>query len=408
MNESPDHRRLPCGDAEMQSVMSDQLEDMWTTHRDYLRRFLISLSRDIDLADDLLQESYLKAREGFGGYRGGEPRAWLASIARNAFYSHLRLRYVRSESPLSEHDALRLGPVEQSLDLIEIRRAMADLPKAQRDALVMKHYGGYSYEDIATHMNCAVGTAKSRVGTAIRRLRVALMPAQEEPVEMECAELSERVLLDFVYGRSPDADRKRVEAHLKSCPSCRARAAEVGRVLHALDSVEAETKGTGVFELHGDATATVFLFVTHRNDAEEARQTLDIGADFAAISSVLVNGEEAVIEPVPGRELEQAKLRLARPLAQGEQIELLMVGRSQVPEEAHRHVGDGVRKFGPGKLIFDTDTLFEMAVRLPQKAAFVRATPEATEVRTNGATTVVWRKLHHPDEEFEFWVEYRV
>ena len=227
----------------MQAMMSEEpdtvLEPMWNAHRDFLRRFLIGLTRDIDLADDLLQESYLKARAGIEGYRGGEPRAWLTAIARNAFNSHLRRRYVRFESSLTEDDVPASGPTDQRLDLIEIRRAIADLPKAQRDALVMKHYGGYSYEDIAAHMNCATGTAKSRVSLAIRRLRKVLVVVSKEPVEMKCAELSERMLLDFVYGRTPETERRRIEDHLAGCASCRARAAEIGLVLHALDAVEA-------------------------------------------------------------------------------------------------------------------------------------------------------------------------
>jgi len=396
----------------MQPMTSTNLEDklgsMWDTHRDFLRRFLIGLTRDIDLADDLLQESYLKARAGIEGYRGGEPRAWLAAIARNAFNSHLRRRYVRFESSLSEEDGLSSAPMDQHLDLIEIRRALAGLPKAQRDALVMKHYGGYSYEDIAAHMNCATGTAKSRVSLAIRRLRQALVAAREEPVEMKCADLSERMLLDFVYGRASETERGRVDEHLAVCAPCRSRAAEVGLVLHALDAVEADAKGTSIIELHGDGTATLFLFVTHRNDASEAKGTLDIGADFAAIQSVLVNGEEATIEPVPGQETQRAKLRLARPIEQGEQIRLLMVGRTRVPEEADREIGGGVRSFGPGKVRFDIETVFEMAVRLPPRACLVKAIPEPQETRSNGATTVIWRQAHRPNEEFEFWVEYRL
>jgi len=385
--------------------LEDKLEPMWDMHRDFLRRFLIGLARDIDLADDLLQESYLKARAGIEGYRGGEPRAWLTAIARNAFNSHLRRRYVRFESSLSEEDLPAPGPTDQHLDLIEVRRAIAGLPRAQRDALVMKHYGGYSYEDIAAHMNCATGTAKSRVSLAIRRLRQALVAAGEEPVEMKCADLSERMILDFVYGRASETERRRVEEHLAGCAACRARAAEVGLVLHALDAVEAEVKGTGIIELHEDGMATVFVFVTYRNDTEETRTTLDIGGDFETIKSVLVNGEEAVVEPIPGRESEGAKLRLASPIAPGERLELLMTGRhmSEETEEA----ASGLRKMGPGSVIFDTKTLFVMAVRLPPKAHLVKATPEPQELRSNGATTVIWRKVHRPNEKFEFSVEYR-
>ena len=394
--------------AMMSEKLGNMLDEMWNAHRDFLRRFLIGLTRDIDLADDLLQESYLKARAGIEGYRGGEPRAWLTAIARNAFNSHLRRRYVRFESSLSEDDVPAPGPMDRHLDLIDIRRAIASLPKAQRDALVMKHYGGYSYEDIAAHMSCATGTAKSRVSLAIRRLRKALVAALEEPVEMKCAELSERMLLDFVYGLATKTQHARVEAHLAACAACRARAAEIGLVLHALDAVEAEVKGTGIIKLHADGTATVFVFVRHHNDTGKTRDTLDIGGDFETINSVLVNGEEAVIEPIPGQESQGAKLRLASPIAPGGVVELLMTGTAQVPEEADREIGGGVRRMGPGKLIFDEEILFVMAVRLPPKASLAKATPEPQEIRSNGATTVMWRKVHLPNEKFEFTVEYQM
>jgi len=73
--------------------MENDLERMWETSREYVRRLLISLTRDIDLADDMLQETYLRARDGFAGYRGGDGRAWLTAIAKNVFYTHARRKY---------------------------------------------------------------------------------------------------------------------------------------------------------------------------------------------------------------------------------------------------------------------------------------------------------------------------
>lgn len=394
----------------MQDVMSEgsgkRLETMWKAQSDFLRRFLISLTRDIDLADDLLQDTYLKARAGIMGYRGGNQRAWLTAIARNAFNSHLRRRYVRLESWLSE-DVPAPDVASCDLDRIRVRAALSDLPKAQRDALIMKHYGGYSYEDIAANMNCAVGTAKSRVSLAIRRLRKALLAVEEESLEMKCSDLSERMLLDYVCGIAPETERNQVENHLSRCVACRERAAEVGFVLHAVDAVEADAKGTGIIELNDDGTATAFLFVAFLNDAAGAKETLSVGGDFETIKSVLVNGEEAKIEPVPGEESNGAKLRLAHPLAPGERTELLMVGRSPHEQTGKGTVRDPYR-LGPGKLIFDEETLFVMAVRLPPKAHLVQATPDPEEIRSNGATTVVWRKLHQTNEEFEFTVDYRL
>ena len=57
------------------------LESMWKLHSDRLKRTLISLTRDIDLADDLLQETYVRANAGIHSYRGGDARAWLGAKA---------------------------------------------------------------------------------------------------------------------------------------------------------------------------------------------------------------------------------------------------------------------------------------------------------------------------------------
>lgn len=386
--------------------LADALGQMWEAHREFLRRLLIGLSRDIDLADDLLQECYIRASAGIESYNGGDSRAWLAAIAKNAFYSHMRLRYVRSEISLGEEDSRVSEQTEDHLDLIEVRRAMLDLPEAQRKAIIMKHYGGYNYEDIAVHMGCPIGTAKSRVSLALRRLREALAVSREIAM-VKCADLAERTLMDFIYGRMPDSERKRVEEHLAICSACRERAAEIGSVLKALDAVESEVKGTGIIELHEDGTVTCFIFLTYIN-CEDASETLSIGGDFETLDYSMVNGEEAVIEPVPGMESKAAKLRLSSPLAAGERAELLMVGRNKL-ELTEEEKASGVRKLDPpGKLIFDAETPFVMAVRLPPNASLMNAVPEPEEIRSNGATTVIWRKVHEPNVMFEFSVEYRL
>jgi len=384
------------------------LGPMWKTHREYLRRLLIGLTRDIDLADDLLQESYLRALAGIDGYRGGDKRAWLTAIVKNSFYSHMRRRYVLSEIPLGEEDRESSGAMMDHLDLIEVRRAVSDLPEIQRRALLMKHYGGYNYEDIAAHMGCPIGTAKSRVGLALRKLRETLAVPREEIAVVKCADLAERTLMDFVYGRMPESERKRVEEHLAGCSSCRERAGEVGLVLRALDAVEADYRGTFIHELHDDGTASSYMFVTDRKQPEQPVDEMVIGC--GPINFAFVNGEEARIEEIgtvpvfdQGREY---RLHLAQPVAPGEPIELLMI--SLPMEGGVTDMGGGLREFGPSKLVFSKETVYVMAIRLPTGAAFECATPEPQEVRTNGATTVVWRDVLEPGVERNFGVGYRL
>ncbi len=174
------------------------LDNMWESHREYLRRMLIGLSKDIDLADDLLQDTYLRACHGISGYRGGDARAWLAAIAKNVFYSHARRRYVRSETPLDCDIELVDDRCPDHLTLIEIRRALSELTQTLRTTLVMKHYAGYTYEEIAARLGCPTGTAKRRVSVALKKLRQALGAGTEEYAQMKCADLTDRRLLDHV------------------------------------------------------------------------------------------------------------------------------------------------------------------------------------------------------------------
>ena len=62
----------------------------WEEHKTALRRLLIAWTRDIDVADDLLQGTYLRAQAGRHTYRGGDLHAWLTTIAKNVCYSHYR------------------------------------------------------------------------------------------------------------------------------------------------------------------------------------------------------------------------------------------------------------------------------------------------------------------------------
>ena len=384
------------------------LEPMWEIHREFLRRLLIGLTKDIDLADDLLQDCYLKARAGIDSYRGGNPQAWLSAIARNVFYSHMRLRYVRSEILLNDEYCSASGAMEDRLDLIEIRRAISDLPEVQRRALVMKHYGGYNYDDIASYMGCPTGTAKSRVSSALRTLRETLAVPREEMTDVKCADLADRMLMDFIYGRMTESERKQVEGHLATCSSCRERAAEVGFVLRALDAVEADYTGTFIIELHGDGVASSYMFVTCRKQAEEQMDEMIIGC--GPINFAFVNGQEAKIEPIGiARVFDQGrsyKLHLAQPIAPGEQIELLMISRPM--NGRVKDLGDGMHRFGPAKLMFNWETVYVMAMRLPAGAVFESATPEPREIRKNGATTVVWRDVLKPNVEREFFLQYRL
>ena len=69
---------------------------------------------------------------------------------------------------------------------------------------------------------------------------------------------------------------------------------------------------------------------------------------------------------------------------------------------------NGNWRFGPGKLDLTETLLYVFAVRLPSGASVVKPQPEPREIRTNGATTVIWRDALPPNEPIEFWLDYRL
>ena len=379
------------------------LEGMWEVHRDFLRRMLIGLTRDIDLADDLLQETYLKGRAGIAGFQGGDMRAWLAAIAKNAFFSHKRRRYVRYEIlPDEDFDVAAHDP--DQLSLIEIRQAIAKLPQNLRTALVMKHYGGYTYHEISERMGCPEGTAKSRVSVALSRLRAALTAGREERIPMKCTELTDRLLLDFIYGKLPDAERKAMEEHLKSCERCLGRAKEIGEVLRALDELENEYKMTSIIELNdqGRPTEYVTLTLPHFEGGSE----MEIGA--TDLEYIAINGREASFERLhePAPNGEKYRIRFQEAIPAGTPVEMLVVATQKDKSRWLKELEDGRRRLEAHFHL--TEKLFYVfAIRLPRSAEFLAASPEPSEIRKNCGTTIIWRNVLQPDQRVVFSLEYK-
>ena len=138
-----------------------------------LRAFAISLSGNIDRADDLVQETLLRALAHIDSFEPGTNMpAWLFTILRNLFRSEYRKR--RREVADSEGtyaETLKTQPEQTSrVEFEEFRTALAKLPADQREALILVGASGFSYEEAAGICGCAVGTIKSRVNRARTRL----------------------------------------------------------------------------------------------------------------------------------------------------------------------------------------------------------------------------------------------
>src|ERR1700747_1392068 len=138
-----------------------------------LRAFAISLSGNVDRADDLVQETLLRAMANIDSFQPGtNMSAWLFTILRNLFRSEYRKRRREVEdSDGSYADTLKSHPEQHSrVEFEEFRAALAKLPPDQREALLLVGASGFSYEEAAAICECAVGTIKSRVNRARTRL----------------------------------------------------------------------------------------------------------------------------------------------------------------------------------------------------------------------------------------------
>lgn len=142
-----------------------------------LRAFAVSLSRNADRADDLVQETLVKAWDKQNSFQPGTNlKAWLFTILRNEFYSQMRKRgreVQDSDGAITAQIAVRPSQ-DGTLDLDDFRKALTVLPEDQREAIVLIGASGFSYEEAAEICGCAVGTIKSRVSRARTRLQEIL------------------------------------------------------------------------------------------------------------------------------------------------------------------------------------------------------------------------------------------
>ena len=138
-----------------------------------LRAFAVSLCGNPDRADDLVQETLVKAWSNLSSFaEGTNLAAWLFTILRHSYYSEYRTRRREvADSDGAIAARLATAPAQSGhMDFLEFRSALQKLPADQREALILIGASGLSYEEAAGVCNCAVGTMKSRVNRARNRL----------------------------------------------------------------------------------------------------------------------------------------------------------------------------------------------------------------------------------------------
>ena len=132
-------------------------------------------------AEDIVQDAYVRALAGAGRFRGGDERAWLLAIVRNACYSSHRRQRVRQATDFDEtehgEDTSTPSPEQRAIDRDRSRRvrlAVERLAPEFREVIVLREFEGLSYKEIADVIGSPVGTVMSRLSRARAQLQVAL------------------------------------------------------------------------------------------------------------------------------------------------------------------------------------------------------------------------------------------
>ena len=150
------------------------------------------LLRDAHDAEDIVQQSCLRALDAFDRFRGGDTRAWLLTIVRNTCFSHLRQRRRQDEDveAVESIDTQLAAPSAESdphlallrrLERDALAAAIEQLPAVFREAFVLREMEGLSYQEIADVAGVPVGTVMSRLARARQRLQETLSnPVHED------------------------------------------------------------------------------------------------------------------------------------------------------------------------------------------------------------------------------------
>ncbi len=148
------------------------IESLYREHARAVFAFLLSLCRDRALAEDLTHDTFVKATRSLSGFRGGNARSWLFTIARSVFIDHTRRR---RPAPIEPDDMA--GRPERDIEERDmIDAVLARLPARQRMALLLVDHAGLSYAEMAA----VVGTSPEAAKGLLHRARVGFRTTYQE------------------------------------------------------------------------------------------------------------------------------------------------------------------------------------------------------------------------------------
>jgi RNA polymerase sigma-70 factor (ECF subfamily) len=171
----------------------ERFESLVLPHLDAAFNLARWLTRSDQDAQDMVQESYLRALKFFGGFHGDDARSWLLRIVRNTCYTWLKQNRAHELSAVFDeevHSAPSGSASPESLLLSQADRTMllqgiGELPLEWRETLILRELEGLSYRQIAAVTDAPIGTVMSRLARARTRLESTLTRMAQEPRSKE-------------------------------------------------------------------------------------------------------------------------------------------------------------------------------------------------------------------------------
>lgn len=169
---------------EYQAGRFEAFDELYASLAPALRRYLLSQTRDAAKADDLVQDTFLQMHRARHTYDSSYPLTpWAMAIARHVWLMHRR---TQSRRPWAPDDVTEMElPVRAEAsalgDRVEVRRALAQVAPARREAVIQHHLLGFSFKEIAEKAGIAETAAKLRSSRGMAQLRSLLKPAPRKP-----------------------------------------------------------------------------------------------------------------------------------------------------------------------------------------------------------------------------------
>jgi RNA polymerase sigma factor (sigma-70 family) len=158
-----------------------RFEEATLRHLDAAYNLARWLTRDASDAEDVVQESYLRAYKFFDRFRGGDSRSWILKIVRNTCYTWLeknRPSEIAGELDEEQHEAESGNPetlLVENADREMLKRLLEEIPAEFREVIVMRDIQGLSYKEISAVTDLPLGTVMSRLARGRKRLKATAM-----------------------------------------------------------------------------------------------------------------------------------------------------------------------------------------------------------------------------------------